>query len=86
MDRTQLAAAHPGPEGELVDTGRFGTLRVVKRDCPLCAADDAMPIAGYGVGMWRLVYCRACGFAYLDRAPDYSALFDAMAWEKTGAA
>jgi SAM-dependent methyltransferase len=69
--------------GELYDTGRYGRVRVVARACPLCGADDAMPRAGYGDGIWRLVECRGCGFAYLDRAPDYAALFTAMAWEKT---
>jgi len=68
---------------EFYDTGRFGVVRVVARDCPLCGGADAAPRPGYGEGIWRLVECRACGFAYLDRAPDYEALFSAMAWEKT---
>src|SRR5215472_8932602 len=65
------------------DTGRYGTVRVVARHCPLCDADDGAARPGYGEGIWRLVICRGCGFAYLDRAPDYAALFSAMAWEKT---
>ncbi|HWB50832.1 MAG TPA: class I SAM-dependent methyltransferase [Stellaceae bacterium] len=69
--------------GEFYDTGRYGVVRVVARACPLCGADETAPRAGYGEGLWRLVECRACGFAYLDRAPDYAALFAAMAWEKT---
>lgn len=85
MNRTEASAASPEPEGELVETGRFGMLPVVSRDCPLCDADSPLPVAGYGVGIWRLVQCGECGFAYLDRAPDYAALSDAMAWEKTGA-
>lgn len=68
---------------ELYDTGRFGVVRVVARACPLCGADDPAPRRGYGEAIWRLCECRACGFAYLDRAPDYAALFAAMAWEKT---
>jgi SAM-dependent methyltransferase len=59
---------------------------VVARECPLCGAEDPAPRAGYGAGPWRLVHCRRCGFAYLDRAPDYAALHDVMAWERTGAA
>jgi SAM-dependent methyltransferase len=86
MDRAEPSVNSEEPVGELADTGRFGTVPVVARDCPLCAADDPAPVAGYGVGIWRLVRCRACGFAYLDRAPDYAALHDVMAWEKTGAA
>jgi len=72
--------------GELFDTGRFGTVRVVARRCPLCDGDDSSELAGYGHGIWRLVRCSDCGFVYLDRAPDYTALYAAMAWEKTGAA
>jgi SAM-dependent methyltransferase len=74
--------ASPLPD-EFYDTGRFGVVRVVARACPLCGADDAAARPGYGEGIWRLVECRGCGFAYLDRAPDYEALFSAMAWEKT---
>src|SRR5260370_23509412 len=74
------------PAGELFDTGRFGTVRVVARSCPLCDATGPAPIAGYGADIWRLVRCGPCGFVYLDRAPDYTALFAAMAWERTGAA
>ena len=68
---------------QFYDTGRFGVVRVVGRACPLCGGEDAAALPGYGEGIWRLVECRACGFAYLDRAPDYEALFSAMAWEKT---
>lgn len=74
---------HPVPDEQLYDTGRFGLVRVVARACPLCDAEAATPRPGYGEGIWRLVECRNCGFAYLDRAPDYAALFSAMAWEKT---
>jgi SAM-dependent methyltransferase len=68
---------------QLHDTGRYGVVRVIARTCPLCGGDEAVPRAGYGEGIWRLVECRGCGFAYVDRAPDYAALFSAMAWEKT---
>src|SRR5580704_9937074 len=71
-----------GPQ-EFYDTGRYGVVRVVARACPLCGAEDGAPRPGYGEGIWRLCECRACGFVYLDRAPDYAALFSAMAWEKT---
>jgi SAM-dependent methyltransferase len=75
--------ASPTAPDNLYDTGRYGTVRVVARPCPLCGADDATPRPGYGEGIWRLVECGGCGFVYLDRAPDYAALFSAMAWEKT---
>ena len=74
----------PGQKAEqLYDTGRFGVVRVLARACPLCGGADAAARPGYSEGIWQLVECRACGFAYLDRAPDYEALFSAMAWEKT---
>jgi SAM-dependent methyltransferase len=68
---------------EFYDTGRYGVVRVVARACPLCETADTVPRRGYGEGIWQLVECRVCGFAYLDRSPDYAALFSAMAWEKT---
>jgi SAM-dependent methyltransferase len=74
---------HPAQGEQLYDTGRFGVVRVVARACPLCEAEAGVPRSGYGEGIWRLVECADCGFAYLDRAPDYAALFSAMAWEKT---
>jgi SAM-dependent methyltransferase len=86
MDQTGSTADRAEPAGELFDTGRFGTVRVVGQNCPLCDASDPAPLAGYGEGIWQLVRCIPCGFVYLDRAPDYTALFAAMAWEKTGAA
>ncbi len=85
MEETGSTADCLEPAGELFDT-RFGTVRVVARSCPLCDATGPAPIAGYGADIWRLVRCGPCGFVYLDRAPDYTALFTAMAWEKTGAA
>jgi SAM-dependent methyltransferase len=76
-------AAPSATPQELYDTGRYGVVRVVARACPLCGGEDPAPRPGYGEGIWRLCECRTCGFAYLDRAPDYAALFSAMAWEKT---
>src|SRR5579872_5303428 len=77
-----MNAAAPASEG-FYDTGRYVVVRVVARACPLCGADDAAARPGYGEGIWQLVECCGCGFAYLDHAPDYEALFSAMAWEKT---
>jgi SAM-dependent methyltransferase len=68
---------------QLYDTGRFGVVEVLARCCPLCGADAGEARPGYGEGLWQLVECRGCGFAYLDHAPDYAALVSAMAWEKT---
>jgi SAM-dependent methyltransferase len=65
------------------DSERYGRVRIVTRQCPLCDADDGRAIPGYGEGVWQVAACRACGFVYLPRAPDYEALFSTMAWEKT---
>jgi SAM-dependent methyltransferase len=80
---SEVLLAQPVAADEFYDTGRFGVVRVVTRACALCGGEDAAARPGYGEGIWRLVECRGCGFAYLDRAPDYEALFSAMAWEKT---
>ena len=72
-----------GPGEEFYETGQYGRVRVVARRCPLCDADDGAELPRYGEGIWRVMQCRACGFVYLGRAPDYAALFSAMAWEKT---
>jgi SAM-dependent methyltransferase len=75
----------PGDEtgDQTYDTGQFGRVRVIARRCPLCDRDDGAGIAGYGAAIWQVVRCRLCRFVYLDRAPDYEALFAQMAWEKT---
>src|SRR5271154_1025159 len=85
MDQTGSTADCREPAGKLFDTGRFGSVRVVARSCPLCESRSPVPLTGYGQDIWRLVRCDPGGFVYLDRAPDYAALFAAMAWEKTGA-
>ena len=83
MSEAYLAATDGAPALPVYDTGRFGIVPVVVRDCPLCGAQAGTPLKGYGDGIWRLQRCRRCGFVHLGRAPDYSALFAAMAWEKT---
>jgi len=86
MTAEDLVDDAPLPPPAIYDTGRFGKVRIVARHCPLCEAGEGEPIAGYGAQIWRLVRCRGCGFVYLDHAPEYDALVDDMAWEKTGAA
>ena len=86
MEQNEAAVTGSEAAGAQFHAGPFGTVRVVERPCPLCAAAAPQPIAGYGADIWRLVRCPRCAFVYLDRAPDYDALFAAMAWEKTGAA
>ena len=86
MAQHEAASTETDTAGAQFHTGQFGRVRVVERPCPLCAAAEPQPIAGYGADIWRLVRCARCAFVYLDRAPAYEALFAAMAWETTGAA
>ncbi len=67
-----------------LDVPGFGRVPVVERACPAC--DDSAPgrpVRTDTPPEWPLVQCPACGFVYLSRAPDYSALFTTMAWERT---
>ena len=58
---------------------------VIKRDCPLCGSSkgEASP---YSYGPWVVKDCAACGFVYIDSAPDYKHLFEEMDWDTTYAA
>jgi len=57
---------------------------VVGRYCPACGdGTTARPERTDTPAEWPLVRCGSCGFVYLARAPDYSALFTTMAWERT---
>ncbi len=69
------------------DSGEFGTIRVVGRACPLCGRDngDVAPDR-HSRDIWHLKHCRDCAFVYIDKAPDYAALFTTMAWERTSKA
>lgn len=67
-----------------IDVPGFGRVPVVERACPACG-DGA---SGRRVRIdtppeWPLMRCGGCGFVYLSRGPDYSALFTTMAWERT---
>ncbi len=69
------------------DTGAFGKIRVVHRDCPLCGRDNAASPAGpYSRGIWEVKTCTRCRFVYIEKAPSYEALFSDMAWERTATA
>lgn len=69
------------------DSGEFGTIGVVARACPLCGRDngDVTPDRN-SRDIWHLKHCRDCAFVYIDKAPDYAALFTTMAWERTSKA
>lgn len=62
----------------------FGRFTLVSRTCPLCDDDNAStPPTGYSLDIWTVKACRGCGFTYIDKAPDYAALADQMAWDKS---
>lgn len=62
----------------------FGRVPVIERPCPACGkAGEARSERTDTPPEWPLVRCGACGFVYLSRGPDYSALFATMAWERT---
>ena len=66
------------------DTGSFGKVAVVARDCPLCGGKNGdAPPNRYSHPFWKIKDCRECGFVYIDRAPIYEAQGSTMAWEHT---
>lgn len=66
------------------DTGSFGNISVVDRDCPLCGRDngDTAPNR-YSHEFWKIKDCGDCGFVYIDKAPVYETLTTNMSWERT---
>ncbi|MEE8499591.1 MAG: class I SAM-dependent methyltransferase [Kiloniellales bacterium] len=66
------------------DGGASGKFAIVHRACPLCAHDNAAGPAGrYSHETWEVKDCARCGFVYIEKAPEYEALFSEMAWERT---
>lgn len=62
----------------------FGDLDVLPRDCPMCGEkNSAEPASAYSLGQWILKDCAGCSLTYITSAPDYAALFEQMAWEKS---
>lgn len=62
----------------------LGAAKLVHRDCPMCGDGNAdTPPSRYSMGIWTVKDCRVCGFTYIDTAPEYDALYDQMAWDKT---
>lgn len=55
-----------------------------ERNCPLCETDNRQETPHHlSTGPWRLKSCRSCSLVYLENPPDYSALEDEFAWEKS---
>ncbi|MEM7471800.1 MAG: class I SAM-dependent methyltransferase [Pseudomonadota bacterium] len=53
------------------------------RPCPACEEPQARAIAEYSRDQWVVAACDACDFVYLRNPPDYEALEEDFAWEKT---
>jgi SAM-dependent methyltransferase len=67
-----------------LDGGASGKIAIVHRACPLCGHDNAAgPASRYSHAAWEVKDCARCGFVYIEKAPDYEALFSEMAWERT---
>lgn len=55
----------------------------VLRQCQVCGGGDVARVDRYSPADWPLVSCNACGFVFLHKVPEYGALNDELAWEKT---
>lgn len=53
------------------------------RDCPACEATQATALSAYSPEPWHVACCDFCGFTFLRNPPDYEALEEEFAWEKT---
>lgn len=56
------------------------------RTCPSCGTEAAHPLAAYSNDPWEIAACVNCRFVYLRNPPEYEALKESLAWEKTYAA
>jgi len=56
------------------------------RACPSCRSDAITPQPAYSPDPWELAACAQCAFVYLRNPPEYKALEQEFAWEKTSAA
>ncbi len=70
--------------GAVMPDGQAGALAPA-RTCPHCAGLATRPLERYSTAQWHVVACAACGFVYLGNPPDYAALEEDLAWEKTSA-
>jgi len=46
-------------------------------------ASDTSTVAAYSPAPWQVANCDTCGFTFLRNPPDYEALEEEFAWEKT---
>lgn len=57
-----------------------------RRACPGCGVSDPIRLDKFSTPEWSVEQCGDCDFVYLSNPPDYSALVEEYAWEKTFAA
>lgn len=61
-----------------------GAENLSQRNCPICDADNRGEMPHFlSAEPWLLKSCGSCGLVYLENPPDYSALEDEFAWEKS---
>lgn len=54
-----------------------------RRHCDVCGSTSARLLSQYTVTEWPVVECEGCGFVFLHEVPEYEALSEELAWEKT---
>jgi SAM-dependent methyltransferase len=54
-----------------------------RSSCDICGGSSFEPVSKYQVDPWPLVQCRNCGFVLLQTVPEYAALAEELAWEKS---
>jgi hypothetical protein len=60
------------------------SLTMVPRNCPFCDRDNSQEAPNrYSSPPWTIRRCRACGFVYIDTAPEYGHLAVELDWDKT---
>lgn len=67
----------------LEQTPILGSKNRMKRENPLAGPDAPVRPSKYSKDAWRLVECQETGLVYLENPPDYEALEEDFAWEKT---
>lgn len=58
-------------------------VKTTERDCACCGSPASTNLPEFNRDHWRVDACDACGFVYLKNAPEYEALVEDFAWEKT---
>lgn len=57
-------------------------MKKIKRNCPICTADESEILSKLSHPEWSTVQCNVCEMIYLNEAPDYASLSEDIAWTK----